>query len=290
MVFKVGETVVYPHHGAALIEAIETRVIKGEEKKYLVLKVAQGDLTVRVPADNAEIVGVRDVVGQEGLDKVFDVLRAPHTEEPTNWSRRYKANLEKHASDGELALTPVHGEALLTHTVRGLLGVPEISSVLVAAPQRCALSFSQVLGDLPCRVVPGTPRQAFAAVEADLPPDSVVLLHDALRAFIPAETVREVINAVGDASVVVPVLPMADTVKVTESSFIVGTEDRSRLRTLQTPIGYTLDAFRAADLSVTAPAGAATVPGHPDAMRVTTGFELSLAEAIAAAPTNEETL
>src|SRR5438067_2346628 len=98
MVFKVGETVVYPHHGAALIEAIETRVIKGEEKKYLVLKVAQGDLTGRVPADNAEIVGVRDVVGQEGLDKVFDVLRAPHTEEPTNWSRRYKANLEKLAS------------------------------------------------------------------------------------------------------------------------------------------------------------------------------------------------
>src|ERR671914_621114 len=61
MVFKVGETVVYPHHGAALIEAIETRVIKGEEKAYLALKVAQGDLTVRVPADNAEIVGVRDL-------------------------------------------------------------------------------------------------------------------------------------------------------------------------------------------------------------------------------------
>ena len=98
MIFKVGDTVVYPHHGAALIEAIETRTIKGEQKEYLVLKVAQGDLTVRVPADNAEYVGVRDVVGQEGLDKVFQVLRAPHTEEPTNWSRRYKANLEKLAS------------------------------------------------------------------------------------------------------------------------------------------------------------------------------------------------
>ena len=98
MVFSVGETVVYPHHGAALIEAIETRVVKGEEKLYLVLRVAQGDLTVRVPAENAEIVGVREVVGEEGLGKVFDVLRAPHTEEPTNWSRRYKANLEKLAS------------------------------------------------------------------------------------------------------------------------------------------------------------------------------------------------
>src|SRR4029078_12211745 len=98
MIFKVGDTVVYPHHGAALIEAIETRTIKGEQREYLVLKVSQGDLTVRVPADNAEYVGVRDVVGQEGLDKVFQVLRAPHTEEPTNWSRRYKANLEKLAS------------------------------------------------------------------------------------------------------------------------------------------------------------------------------------------------
>jgi CarD family transcriptional regulator len=98
MVFKVGETVVYPHHGAAVIEAIKTRVIKGEEKIYLVLKVAQGDLTIEVPSANAEIVGVRDVVGQEGLDHVFEVLRAPHTEEPTNWSRRYKANVEKLAS------------------------------------------------------------------------------------------------------------------------------------------------------------------------------------------------
>ncbi len=95
MTFKVGETVVYPHHGAALIEAIEERLLQGVKKTYLRLKVAQGDLTVLVPAENAEVVGVRDVVGQEGLDKVFEVLRAPHTEEPTNWSRRYKANGEK---------------------------------------------------------------------------------------------------------------------------------------------------------------------------------------------------
>src|SRR5205085_63656 len=98
MSFKVGDTVVYPHHGAARIEAVETRTIKGEDKTYLVLKVDKGDLTVRVPADNAELVGVRDVVGAEGLARVFEVLRAPHTEQPTNWSRRYKANLETLAS------------------------------------------------------------------------------------------------------------------------------------------------------------------------------------------------
>ena len=196
-----------------------------------------------------------------------------------------------HASDGESALTPVHGEALLTHTVRGLLDVPEISSVLVVAPQRCASSFSEAVRGLGATVVSGSLRQAFAAVEPELPRDSVVLLHDALRAFIPAHTVRDVISAVRNgAPVVVPVLPMADTVKVTDAaSLIVGTEDRSRLRTLQTPIGYTLAAFRSAAEPWDV-AGAATVPGHPDAMRVTSGFELSLAEAIAAAPKNEETL
>ena len=98
MTFAVGETVVYPHHGAATIQAIEMRTVKGTEKEYLVLKVSQGDLTVKVPAENAEYVGVRDVVDQAGLDKVFEVLRTEHAEEPTNWSRRYKANGEKLAS------------------------------------------------------------------------------------------------------------------------------------------------------------------------------------------------
>ena len=100
MVFTVGETVVYPHHGAARIEEINTRTIRGEEKLYLKLKVAQGDLVIEVPAENCDLVGVRDVVSKEGLDRVFEVLRAPYAEEPTNWSRRYKANLEKlHSGD-----------------------------------------------------------------------------------------------------------------------------------------------------------------------------------------------
>jgi CarD family transcriptional regulator len=120
MTFKVGETVVYPHHGAARIEAIETRKIKGQDTTYLVLRVAQGDLTLRVPADKADYVGVRDVVGQDGLDRVFDVLRAPHTEEPTNWSRRYKANLEKLASGDVIKVAEVVRDLWRRERDRGL--------------------------------------------------------------------------------------------------------------------------------------------------------------------------
>lgn len=120
MSFSVGETVVYPHHGAALIEEIKKRTIRGEEKLYLKLRVAQGDLTIEVPADNVDVVGVRDVVGEEGLKHVFEVLRAPHTEEPSNWSRRYKANVEKIASGDVVKVAEVVRDLSRREAERGL--------------------------------------------------------------------------------------------------------------------------------------------------------------------------
>jgi CarD family transcriptional regulator len=120
MQFEVVETVVYPHHGAATISEVKIRVIKGEEKTFLKLNVAQGDLVIEVPADNVDLVGVRDVIGQDGLDRVFEVLRAPITEEPTNWSRRYKSNLEKLASGDVIKVSEVVRDLWRRDQDRGL--------------------------------------------------------------------------------------------------------------------------------------------------------------------------
>ena len=121
MTFNVGETVVYPNHGAAVIEDLETRTIKGEEKLYLVLRIiGQNDLVVRVPAANLDLVGVRDVVDEKGLKKVFEVLRQPHTEEPANWSRRYKATLEKLHSGNVLKVAEVVRDLWRRERDRGL--------------------------------------------------------------------------------------------------------------------------------------------------------------------------
>ena len=120
MLFEVGETVVYPHHGAATIIEVKDRVIKGETKKYLKLNVTQGDLIIEVPAENVDLVGVRDVIGKEGLENVFEVLRAPLTEEPTNWSRRYKANQEKIASGDVIRVAEVVRDLSRRDTDRGL--------------------------------------------------------------------------------------------------------------------------------------------------------------------------
>jgi CarD family transcriptional regulator len=121
MTFTVGETVVYPNHGAAVIEEVETRVIKGVDRLYLVLRiVGQNDLVVRVPADNLDLIGVRDVVDADGLERVFNVLRAAYAEEPSNWSRRYKANLEKLHSGNVLKVAEVVRDLWRREKDRGL--------------------------------------------------------------------------------------------------------------------------------------------------------------------------
>jgi CarD family transcriptional regulator len=120
MNFVVGETVVYPHHGAATIQDIFKRTVAGEEKTYLELKVSQSDLIIKVPADNLDLVGVRDVVDQQGLEKVFAVLREPYVEEPTNWSRRFKANVEKLASGEVIRVAEVVRDLSRRDTDKGL--------------------------------------------------------------------------------------------------------------------------------------------------------------------------
>lgn len=98
MKFEVGETVVYPHHGAAEIIEVAQKSIAGELKDCIHLKVRQSqhsELTIWIPIESVERVGIRDVIDKKGVKAVYEVLRAEFTEEPTNWSRRFKANGEK---------------------------------------------------------------------------------------------------------------------------------------------------------------------------------------------------
>ena len=90
------------------------------KKLYLKLNVKQGDLTIEVPAENVDLVGVRDVIGRDGVNQVFDVLRQPFVEEPTNWSRRYKANLEKLASGDVIKVSEVVRDLWRRDQDRGL--------------------------------------------------------------------------------------------------------------------------------------------------------------------------
>ena len=93
--FRVGDKVVYPHHGAAIIKGVEEREVMGERREYFVLRLSYGDLTLLVPLDNTEEVGIRGVISRDELEKVFKVLRSKECRMPTNWSRRFKTHVEK---------------------------------------------------------------------------------------------------------------------------------------------------------------------------------------------------
>ncbi|KFF59127.1 CarD family transcriptional regulator [Cryobacterium sp. MLB-32] len=98
MNIQIGETLVYPHHGAVTITGLEHRSVKGTEKQFMTLRVHTSELTIQLPVENIDLVGVRDVIDAEGVQAVYAVVVEEFVEEPGNWSRRYKANQEKMAS------------------------------------------------------------------------------------------------------------------------------------------------------------------------------------------------
>ncbi len=94
MPFDVGDKVVYPHHGAAVVERRENLDVMGETREYLVLRVRHDQLTLLVPTDRAEEVGLRAPIASDEVEELFEVLRK-EPRMPTNWSRRYKNHQEK---------------------------------------------------------------------------------------------------------------------------------------------------------------------------------------------------
>jgi CarD family transcriptional regulator len=123
MSFKVGDRVVYPHHGAAVIEKKEKRKTPGaesEEKEYLVLRMAHGELTLAVPSDNAEQVGMRRPIAREDVEDLYQVLTKRDVREPSNWSRRFKNHQEKLKSGDVYQVAEVVRNLALREADRGL--------------------------------------------------------------------------------------------------------------------------------------------------------------------------
>jgi CarD family transcriptional regulator len=93
--YKVGDKVVYPHHGAGTVVKKEVREVLGEKREYMTIQIAHNDMVVNVPTENAERVGLRRVIGEDMVTKVVKVLSGSGTQMPKNWNRRFKHNRDK---------------------------------------------------------------------------------------------------------------------------------------------------------------------------------------------------
>ena len=93
--FDVGDKVVYPHHGAGTVIKKEKREILGQTREYLTIQILHNDMTVNVPVENAEKVGLRGVIEEDLVTTVVKALTAGESEMPKNWNRRFKHNRDK---------------------------------------------------------------------------------------------------------------------------------------------------------------------------------------------------
>jgi len=118
--YKVGDKVVYPHHGAGTVVKREKKEVLGEKREYLTIKILHNDMTVNVPAENAERVGLRKVIDEEAVKKVVKYLTSGGTEMPKNWNRRFKHNRDKMKTGDIYELAEVVRNLALRDVEKGL--------------------------------------------------------------------------------------------------------------------------------------------------------------------------
>jgi len=118
--FNVGDRVVYPMHGAGVIEAIEEKEILGAIKKYYVMKLPLGEMKVLIPTDSISQVGLREVIEENEVPRVFVVLQGEQPEMSTNWNRRYRNHLEKIKSGNIFEVAEVVRNLMLRDREKGL--------------------------------------------------------------------------------------------------------------------------------------------------------------------------
>ncbi|HHV25879.1 CarD family transcriptional regulator [Anaerosalibacter bizertensis] len=118
--FDIGDKIVYPMHGAGIIVAIEEKEVLGKKRKYYIMKMPIGDMKVMVPVDNVEDIGIREIVENDDIDRVFAVLSGNQTKMPQNWNRRYRINMDKIKSGNIFEIASVVRNLMIRDREKGL--------------------------------------------------------------------------------------------------------------------------------------------------------------------------
>jgi CarD family transcriptional regulator len=118
--YKVGDKVVYPHHGAGTVVKKEVRAVLGQKREYLTIKILHNEMTVNVPCENVEKVGLRKVIDEEMVGVVLKALTGNGTQMPKNWNRRFKHNRDKMKTGDILELAEVVRNLSLREQEKGL--------------------------------------------------------------------------------------------------------------------------------------------------------------------------
>jgi len=95
--FRVGDLAVYPAHGVGQIQAIENRVVNGEQHNFYILRVLENGMVIMIPINNVESVGLRCLIDAKEVPKVYAIMKTKREVLGDNqtWNRRYREYMEK---------------------------------------------------------------------------------------------------------------------------------------------------------------------------------------------------
>ncbi len=118
--FNIGDKIVYPMHGAGIIENVEVKEILGKERSYFIMKMPIGDMKVMVPVDKIDEVGIREIINEDEMKEVITILEGDKSKMPQNWNRRFRANMDRIKSGDIFEIAAVVRNLMLLDQEKGL--------------------------------------------------------------------------------------------------------------------------------------------------------------------------
>lgn len=118
--YSIGDSVVYPLHGAGIIEAIEEREVSGLMHRYYAMRIPLGDMKVLIPVEGADKIGVRDIISPSEADKVIEEFRIVDSETNLNWNKRFRENMVKIKSGNIFEVATVVKSLMIRDKSKGL--------------------------------------------------------------------------------------------------------------------------------------------------------------------------
>lgn len=118
--YQIGDKIVYPMHGAGIIRAIEDKEILGSVSSYYILEVPIGNISLMVPVNNADEIGVRNVVTPQVIDELFTYIATAEIEVNENWNKRYRENMTKIKSGDLFEIGPIYRYLMEKDKEKGL--------------------------------------------------------------------------------------------------------------------------------------------------------------------------
>jgi len=118
--FNVGDKIVYPMHGAGIIESIEEKEILGERQSYYIVRMPIGDMRVMIPIKSVDDIGIREIVSIQQARQVLESLKTHKVNMTSNWNKRYRENMVKIKSGNIFEVAEVVRTLMLREKQKGL--------------------------------------------------------------------------------------------------------------------------------------------------------------------------